>query len=637
MSSKLLLLAERTSISPSPQANDNIPVEQDDDDQFPPPSGTVLTQDHEEQFISELDGASVTGGNDIIRGYETMESLFTICVLVKMRHSSDYYKIIRGSNPKQMPTFNIDREEAKLLTLNWTGFLIHSALIYHTEWSNLDNHQMFVDCIQEWFALMVRALQRIKSDVECILVLEHSVKRKWHVHMLTFIPEILNTKQKREFNDYFSEIAHKHGRKVSSNSMGYLVTHTEWVKSNGGIINYLQKRIMLIYTSDIRLAKMLLTFDRTFIFNAASQPKKRPNPNEIPDSHNELVNFFNSRLADGISDISEALKHPNALYYLSISNLDRIFENCKRFYLANRSFKQSLQEMFIRFNKLPEWHQCACPVFELLNYQNVNITIFRNQLMQWLNCNTKRNTLVFIGAADTGKSVIGNALMACFRFSKKLSQDGIFTFANIIGQDMCLWEEPFITTELSDTAKNVLEGNPNTTISIKNQSSVKIGKKIPIVVTTNKQLYHYCSGDAPAYDARSYIVNFNRNMSNVVLCNDVKSDHTCFNINADCFHRSHNEDSEDFCQQRKRFKVDHTSAGVASSSCGDDIIDEPTECTIHKLYEYHMLSFIIHLILTHPNSAYSNFIDTYPNSLSKLCYCTINYIEHFNVSDDDNV
>lgn len=67
-----------------------------------------------------------------------------------------------------------------------------------------------------------------------------------------------------------------------------------------------------------------------------------------------------------------------------------------------------------------------------------------------------------------------------------------------------LWEKPFITQHNAYTCKLIMQGEKDISISIKNSSSKKLLKRVPFIITTNKELHHYCSQEISAFSARCF-------------------------------------------------------------------------------------------------------------------------------------
>lgn len=92
---------------------------------------------------------------------------------------------------------------------------------------------------------------------------------------------------------------------------------------------------------------------------------------------------------------------------------------------------------------------------------------------------------MFYGPANCGKSHLARVLWKCFALNTRILSDGIFSFANLIGSGCALWGE------LVDQTKLILEGEPDITITIKQKSSEKLGKRVPIIITSNSLLWKY--------------------------------------------------------------------------------------------------------------------------------------------------
>nr|CAI5839872.1 unnamed protein product [Callosobruchus analis] len=125
----------------------------------------------------------------------------------------------------------------------------------------------------------------------------------------------------------------------------------------------------------------------------------------------------------------------------------------------------------------------------------------------------------FIGTANSCKSHIARLIWKLFPLPARIIQDGIFTFANLVNSGCGLWEEPSIAPDLADTAKLVLrEGWSDVQIAIKNKGSQILGEKIPIIITTNRTIYSYCSSERVAFEARLFSFTCNKPFPYDNLC-----------------------------------------------------------------------------------------------------------------------
>lgn len=148
---------------------------------------------------------------------------------------------------------------------------------------------------------------------------------------------------------------------------------------------------------------------------------------------------------------------------------------------------------------------CPCPIFEWLQFQDINLDEFCYEFYNWFfQLTKKKNTSLLQGIPNAGKSFVIHKIWEMFTVHTRLLQDGIFTFANLVSFDCAFWEELLILPDNVDTCKLVLEGQKNLSVVIKGQNSQKLNKRVPILITTNKDISTYCSAEAGALNVRCY-------------------------------------------------------------------------------------------------------------------------------------
>lgn len=71
---------------------------------------------------------------------------------------------------------------------------------------------------------------------------------------------------------------------------------------------------------------------------------------------------------------------------------------------------------------------------------------------------------------------------------------GTFNFTDCTDKQLLVWEEPFIKGDMADTCKLVFEGAP-AQVKIKYRNPETLNRT-PIIITTNKPIWHFCSSVA---------------------------------------------------------------------------------------------------------------------------------------------
>lgn len=453
----------------------------------------------------------------------------------------------------------------------------------------------------------------IYHNLEFLGVVEHNASKGWHLHLLVFYRD--NYENEKELLEVQSKIWKLLVQLGQNNEQGDTIfVNCQLVKSIGSMINYVKKDPHYVISSALELIQMYVHFEREHIFPVGSLPKfTNKNNHTLPTS--TIIEFFKRKLKNGCIDFEQALQDEYATNFLGNRNLKELFENARTHYLSNRKFIHSIEEIINKFIKKDQWFKkCICPIVEYLNIQCIDCDRFEENFCTWLKCSTKKNTLALIGPADTGKSIFLSTLHNNFRFANRLTTDGIFTFANTINADVCYHEEPFITPETCEVGKLVYEGNPNSTIAVKNRGCQRLNKKIPILVTANTDVYKYCSGQKNAFDARMFIYKPNYKLSSITFC-DEQSDfqHRCLPLNTDIQRRAYKELHGDAGEPDQWERNYSKTTSEDNQLSGTETIN--SDCSIiHKLRKHHWRTYIIYIIYKYQLKEYLQFIPIHRNS-----------------------
>lgn len=118
---------------------------------------------------------------------------------------------------------------------------------------------------------------------------------------------------------------------------------------------------------------------------------------------------------------------------------------------------------------------------------------------------TKKNTIVLQGPSNTGKSAFIRGLkgvMSC----GEIVNGQVFQFEGLVNKKLGVWEEPLISAEAAEKTKQVLEGMP-TAIPVKYKKPHQL-PRIPIIITTNHNLWRYCNAEELAFRNRCWILSW---------------------------------------------------------------------------------------------------------------------------------
>lgn len=115
--------------------------------------------------------------------------------------------------------------------------------------------------------------------------------------------------------------------------------------------------------------------------------------------------------------------------------------------------------------------------------------------------------MVIQGPSNTGKSAFIRGLRQIYQTGDVLNEH-TFSFSGGLDKELIFWEEPLITDSLCETVKNVFEG-ADALIPVKNRGAQKL-HRTPIIVTTNRDIWHFCSTHIAPLKNRIFHYHFDR-------------------------------------------------------------------------------------------------------------------------------
>lgn len=151
----------------------------------------------------------------------------------------------------------------------------------------------------------------------------------------------------------------------------------------------------------------------------------------------------------------------------------------------------------------------------ILLTQGINPDQFDRDFYEWITKkNTKKNTFVLWGPSNTGKSAMIVGLKGCVSWGEIVNSN-TFAFEALPECTIGVWEEPLISPELAEKAKQVFEGM-ETSIPIKYKKPYKL-PRIPIIMTTNHAPWRFCSAEQDMFRNRMYIYEFMNTMTEPIF------------------------------------------------------------------------------------------------------------------------
>lgn len=431
---------------------------------------------------------------------------------------------------------SIDDEKAKTLSLNWTCKRLLSLYVHIDTVSFAENPIKAIYGYDNLFEyIKQKSIQILGNDGTFLGVLEKSPNKGYHLHIVHFSTIIGTKKIINDLNNLFSNLKVKYDivyptqvpeDEFSRETIYPVNFNGQIAKSPGGLLNYLQKNILKVYCTSIDCVTMFMHFQKEFIFPAGTEARYQIlNKEKLKLTKDPLTVLLYNMFTEGKYDYTEIIQDIRIQPFLTKSNLKVIYSNIFANFSANLTHIRNLITIVNKFKSLPANKRCACPVLEFLRFQHIDVNTFLSQLFKWLACLQKRNCLWFYGPADCGKSHLARLIWKCFILNTRIISDGIFSFANLLRSGCALWDEPFIGPDMADQTKLVLEGEPDIDITIKNKCSERLGKRVPIIITSNSLLWKYCSGEQVPFEQRTFKFTFNRPITPDYFCKE--SEHYC--------------------------------------------------------------------------------------------------------------
>lgn len=177
--------------------------------------------------------------------------------------------------------------------------------------------------------------------------------------------------------------------------------------------------------------------------------------------------------------------------YLHKPNLESIINNCKLFLLKPGNVISIMDRIFTKWEAAPFFR-----IWAFLEHQGVNAGNFILDLWNiFFKITDKINVICIQGPSNAGKTTFIRPLLELFSFGEVVS-GGVFMFQNCINKELLIWEEPLIGSDFVEMCKRVFEGM-STQVPVKYRAPQTL-HRTPILITTNKDIWHYCSADEEA-------------------------------------------------------------------------------------------------------------------------------------------
>lgn len=326
-----------------------------------------------------------------------------------------------------------------------------------------------------------------------VLICEKSKQNVWHWHMIWFTDK-RSDNAKRTLMQLFQ--ADTPRNEIKSPKLSVSVQQT---KSFKHLIKYILKEpIFVAVRNDSNLWELVCTELRL------DKPKEIVQTETFPNVMvKEIIDVMRKNLKYTVEELMQVA--PDIMRkYLHKSNIDAIVSNCKMYLLA----PTDIDNVYERIVKKQCDFDCFFHIYAYVYYQGINPNKFLMKLFKVLFMDIdKINCFVIQGPSNTGKTTFLRELLSFYNWGE-IQSSGPFMFQNCINKELLIWEEPLIGHDFVETCKKVFEGMA-TQVSVKYKPAQTL-YRTPVLITTNKDLWHYCDSDAEALKNRCFIYHFSK-------------------------------------------------------------------------------------------------------------------------------
>lgn len=407
------------------------------------------------------------------------------------------------------------------------------------------------------------------ANARWVLVMEQSNTGIWHTHALI---------ASLQRSDNCARTLRNAGKTLAEHSTYDCrpeILKASACKSGRGMMCYMLKNPHAIVTTlnadanvcfNILRHKLELPYKQKSLQKQEAQEKqlelrqKLPQ-NANPETGNEfttwcLMHMMNAQKPLTIEDLCR-IDSNGMRKFLHRPNLSKIINQCAIYYTATTS-NWNPRTLTRTAPSDPHAHRS---IHNYLLFQGIDPEDFDFIFFKWLwMLDNKRNTLVLQGPSNTGKSAFIKNFIAAHGNSVGYICNGTFPWQGLTSNcTLGVWEEPLLSTCEAEKAKQIL-GGEKTSVAVKFSPPQPIDR-IPIVITTNHDLWRHCTNEQETLSNRIfhfYCTNKIVLDSRGVATSKRSSDTRCY------------------CGCSGRIGNRENSSNISSPRCGSESGAEPT-------------------------------------------------------------
>lgn len=273
------------------------------------------------------------------------------------------------------------------------------------------------------------------------------------------------------------------------------------------MMEYMMKRPEWVISTDQRWLEFLYNIDK-WGFNyrfkkSLDEPEEHETAPEINQMSKEIIDLI---ISHGCKTFEDCLRHGGVIMskYLHRPGLNAIVNNCLQF--VKSTGHQWQLGLFEVYDPDPS------AIHKVLLHQGIAPSDFDPIFHAWITkSDPKRNCICLQGPSNTGKSAFISGLKQCVVWGEVVNGQ-TFMFEGLCETVLGFWEEPLCSPEAAEKTKQVLEGMA-TSIPVKYKKPFLL-PRTPIMITSNHDLWRFCSAEEAAFRNRMWIFKFNHEVQN---------------------------------------------------------------------------------------------------------------------------
>lgn len=356
-------------------------------------------------------------------------------------------------------------------------------------------------------------LANIKSVKAWILCGEHNTEGIFHVHAMALTLQRSDSFRRSIEREWFTNRIMFMEDPIEHEDPILDVLKMQKCHKPESLISYMCKDPLWICTSDSHYTNIMTSvyvFDMGERFRIKQQEKlarEQANEGNVNKIVSDVLNVIYDHSCKTIEDCMKCA--PDIMsQYLHRAGFSSIINNCLTFVQATAS-SWSLNRIANKHAPDPSAiHNC-------LLHQGLDVTTFDVSFYKWVTkALPKHNTFVLWGPSNTGKSAFISGFKQCVQWGEIVNSNN-FAFEGLIGNGFGIWEEPLISPELAEKAKQIFEGM-ECSIPIKFKKPAKL-QRIPIIMTTNHAPWRFCTHEEDMFKNRMFIFHWNNDTSSGIL------------------------------------------------------------------------------------------------------------------------